>query len=124
MASYKNDTTGSVGKVVLMGSSTGANDIMWYLTRGNETELASRYPLDAVILQGPVSDQDYINWYAKDQDLVASLQEGQGLANSLIAAGTCHLICFLVPDTQGVSWQILRTSQCQRSMKGPSTALH
>lgn len=30
MASYKRNSTGSVGKVVLMGSSTGANDIMWY----------------------------------------------------------------------------------------------
>ena len=96
MASYKRNTTGSVGKVVLMGSSTGANDIMWYLTRGNETERASRYPLDAVILQGCVSDQDYINWYAEDQGIVSSLKKGQRLANSLIAAGTyrpkCHFV--------------------------------
>ena len=96
MASYKHNTTGSVGKVVLMGSSTGANDIMWYLTRGNETERASRYPLDAVILQGAVSDQDYINWYAEDQGTVASLKKGQKLANVLIATGTyrpkCHLV--------------------------------
>ena len=124
MASYKNDTTGSVGKVVLMGSSTGANDIMWYLTRGNETERASRYPLDAVILQGPVSDQDYINWYAEDQDIVESLREGQDLANNLIAASTCPRYCRVVLNTEGGLRQILQTSQCQVSTKMTSTALH
>lgn len=53
MASYKRNSTGSVGKVVLMGTSTGANDIVWNLTRGNATERASLYPLDRAILQEP-----------------------------------------------------------------------
>jgi Protein of unknown function (DUF1749) len=66
-----------------MGSSTGANDVMWYVTRGNETERVARYPLDGVILQGPVSDQDNINWYAEDQGTVASLKQGQKLAEGV-----------------------------------------
>lgn len=86
MAAYKKKQTGSVGKVVLMGSSTGANDIMWYLSHGNKSDIAARYPLDAVILQGPVSDQDYIIWAAEQNGLSDLLQEGTKLAQSLIDA--------------------------------------
>lgn len=87
MAAYKKRQTGSVGKVVLMGSSTGANDIMWYLTRGTAKARKQEYPLNAVILQGPVSDQDYINWYAEENDLAALLEEGRQKAKAWIAAG-------------------------------------
>jgi hypothetical protein len=94
MASYKRNSTGSVGKVVLMGSSTCANDMMWNLTRGNATERASRYPLDGAILQEPVSDQNYIHRYAEQNGMVESLKEGQKLADILIKAGACACVLY------------------------------
>jgi hypothetical protein len=94
MASYKRNSTGSVGKVVLMGTSTGANDTMWYLTRGTATERASRYSLDGAILQGPVSDQNYIHRYAEQNGMTKSLKEGQKLADILIKAGTSACVLY------------------------------
>jgi hypothetical protein len=51
-----------------------------------------RYRVDAVILQGPVSDQDYINWYAEENGMVEMLDEGRELADILIAAGRFSLL--------------------------------
>ena len=56
--------TGNAGKVVLMGFSTGCQDLMEYLVDGShadaqsEAPAATTHPIDAAILQAPVSDRE------------------------------------------------------------------
>lgn len=77
----------TVSKVVLLGSSTGANVIMRYLSRRKKTKQDSRYPLDAAVLQDPVSDQYYINWYAANSKITDLLANSRTLAEFFVDAG-------------------------------------
>ena len=69
---YKQAKFGGGGKVVLMGHSTGSQDVLHYLYRSNpHTSLSSfdkdlqhmkRPVIDGAIMQAPVSDREAINW--------------------------------------------------------------
>jgi hypothetical protein len=115
IAPYKRNSTSSVGKVVLMGTSTGTNDIMWNITRGKAAERASQYPLDGAILQGPVSDQNYIHRYAE------SLKEGQKLADILIKAGTSVCVLYYAGLIQHLQ---IRPTSPSRLSRTTSTGRH
>ena len=69
---YKQAKFGGGGKVVLMGHSTGSQDVLHYLYRSNpHTSLSSfdkdlqhmkRPVIDGAIMQAPVSDREAIHW--------------------------------------------------------------
>jgi hypothetical protein len=69
---YKQAKFGGGGKVVLMGHSTGSQDVLHYLYRSNpHTSLSSfdkdlqhmmRPAIDGAIMQAPVSDREAIHW--------------------------------------------------------------
>jgi hypothetical protein len=69
---YKQAKFGGGGKVVLMGHSTGSQDVLHYLYRSNpHTSLSSfdkdlqhmmRPAVDGAIMQAPVSDREAIHW--------------------------------------------------------------
>jgi pimeloyl-ACP methyl ester carboxylesterase len=82
------------GKVVLMGHSTGCQDVMEYLTgEGHET----RQPVDGGILQAPVSDREAQPFFGAD-DLLACITataqqmvdagEGEDILPSKVMKGT------------------------------------
>jgi len=60
---------GKFGKIVLMGSSTGCQDVMEYLTGANA---AKRPRIDGGILQAPVSDREAIIMSMKPDDYRSS----------------------------------------------------
>lgn len=69
---YKQAKFGGGGKVVLMGHSTGSQDVLHYLYRSNpHTSLSAfdkdlqhikRPVIDGAIMQAPVSDREAIHW--------------------------------------------------------------
>lgn len=68
------------GKIVLMGHSTGCQDVMEYLTGlGHETNA----PIDGVIIQAPVSDREALG-EVMDADV---LKTGTALAQKMVDAG-------------------------------------
>ncbi|TPX30483.1 hypothetical protein SmJEL517_g05964 [Synchytrium microbalum] len=54
--------TSSVGTLVLIGHSTGCQQILYYMKHGEYTERIS-----AVVLQGAVSDREFFMWDNSDQ---------------------------------------------------------
>lgn len=69
------------GKIVLMGHSTGCQDVMEYLTGKGH---ASREPIDGGIIQAPVSDREAI---LLDPREAASYEKNCKLAQAMIDAG-------------------------------------
>lgn len=57
LVKYLRTTTFKIGRIVLMGHSTGCQDCMYYATHGDEMGLEK---VDGFILQGPVSDREAI----------------------------------------------------------------
>ncbi|KAK3504674.1 hypothetical protein B0T13DRAFT_12949 [Neurospora crassa] len=57
LVKYLRTTTFKMGRIVLMGHSTGCQDCMYYATHGDEMGLEK---VDGFILQGPVSDREAI----------------------------------------------------------------
>ncbi|KAJ4305600.1 hypothetical protein N0V90_001131 [Kalmusia sp. IMI 367209] len=73
------------GKVVLMGHSTGCQDIMEYLVGAGSAE---RPAIDAAILQAGVSDrQAWDAMSAEDEDMKKHLAHTTALAQEMIDAG-------------------------------------
>ncbi|CAN9160300.1 unnamed protein product [Alternaria alternata] len=84
-------------KVVIMGHSTGCQDIMEYmLGKGHE----GREPLDGVILQGGVSDREAWEDYYKEGDKRKELEEAIRKSKELIDMGKAKEI--LSPESNAV----------------------
>ncbi|RHZ67366.1 putative esterase [Aspergillus thermomutatus] len=74
---YKQELFGA-GRIVIMGHSTGSQDVMHYLSCANPrprhpvldknaaVEPSKRLPVDGAIMQAPVSDREAINWVIQD----------------------------------------------------------
>lgn len=79
------------GKIVLLGSSTGCQDVMEYLTgSGSET----RAPIDGAIIQAPVSDREAITMHLDPQIYTQSCLAAQ----SRMDAGRGEEVLSLHPD--------------------------
>lgn len=65
-------------KLFLLGHSTGCQDIFWYLRDG----LKQEHPIYGANVQAPVSDRDFIFWYAPEM-----AKDALKAADDLIAAG-------------------------------------
>ncbi|TQS35232.1 hypothetical protein Golomagni_04353 [Golovinomyces magnicellulatus] len=67
------------GLIVLMGHSTGCQDIMEYLTGFDHQ---TRSPIDGCIIQAPVSDREYIVMSLDPQILEQACLEAQAMVDS------------------------------------------
>jgi len=54
-------------KIILLGFSTGCNDIVWYLKHYSKHKEIIR----AIILQGPVSDREYLRTLPNNEELLS-----------------------------------------------------
>jgi pimeloyl-ACP methyl ester carboxylesterase len=71
-------------KVVIMGHSTGCQDIMEYVVG---TDCENREALDGIILQGGVSDREAWEDYGKEGEMREQLEEAIRKSKELVDAG-------------------------------------
>ncbi|KKZ62621.1 hypothetical protein EMCG_03031 [[Emmonsia] crescens] len=78
---------GEPGKIVIMGHSTGSQDVLHYLYSQNPGPRATtpRPPVDGAILQAPVSDREAIINIVESGNDHGSPEELSGVYNQLVA---------------------------------------
>lgn len=92
---YKSSRAGSHGKIVLMGHSTGSQDVLHYLYKANphtsklsfdpDLEHVKRPSIDGAIMQAPVSDRECIMWVLEHGWLGKSPSETRKIYEGVVA---------------------------------------
>ncbi|PYH41396.1 uncharacterized protein BP01DRAFT_395193 [Aspergillus saccharolyticus JOP 1030-1] len=83
----------ATGKIVLMGHSTGSQDVLHYLY----TAPSDRPQLDGAIMQAPVSDREALLVKVQEQDGTAAQNEVRGAYEQLVQMARNGPADFLLP---------------------------